>query len=449
VVAAGFSLRILTQAKACDYPKRARMGYELFVSWRYLRAKRKQIFISVISLISISGVALGVAALIITLSVMNGFRKDLREKIIGINSHIVVLDQRNMGLEEPITAQKKVKRIESVVAVAPFVYGQAILKSGDRTSGAVIKGILPEETKKVAILLERLKEGNIDYLESSLKGRGGSRSELLPGNPARDENGIVLGAELAKNLNLSLGMNVVLISPMDMATHLGMIPRMEKFRVVGIFDSGMYEYDANLAYIFFPVAQKLFNLGERATGLEVKIDNIFSADKVAKLIQKELGYPYWARSWMVTHKNLFAALKLEKVTMFVILVLIVLVAAFNIICTLMMMTMEKTKDIGILKAMGAVRTSILKIFLLEGLTIGVVGTLIGTVVGYIACRLLEKYQFVKLPQDVYYISSLPVYVQGSDFIYIILVVLVISLTATIYPAYKASCLDPCEAIRYE
>ena len=449
MVAAGFSLRILTQAKACDYPKRARMGYELFVSWRYLRAKRKQIFISVISLISISGVALGVAALIITLSVMNGFRKDLREKIIGINSHIVVLDQRNMGLEEPITAQKKVERIEAVVAVAPFVYGQAILKSGDRTSGAVIKGILPEETKKVAILLERLKEGNIDYLESSLKGRGGSRSELLPGNPARDENGIVLGAELAKNLNLSLGMNVVLISPMDMATHLGMIPRMEKFRVVGIFDSGMYEYDANLAYIFFPVAQELFNLGERATGLEVKIDNIFSADKVARLIQKELGYPYWARSWMVTHKNLFAALKLEKVTMFVILVLIVLVAAFNIICTLMMMTMEKTKDIGILKAMGAVRTSILKIFLLEGLTIGVVGTLIGTVVGYIACRLLEKYQFVKLPQDVYYISSLPVYVQGSDFIYIILVVLVISLTATIYPAYKASCLDPCEAIRYE
>ncbi len=425
------------------------MGYELFVSLRYLKAKRKQIFISIISLISISGVALGVAALIITLSVMNGFRNDLREKIIGINSHIVVLDQRNMGLEEPITAQKKVKRIESVVAVAPFVYGQAILKSGDRTSGAVIKGILPEETKKVAILLERLKEGNIDYLESSLKGRGGSRSELLPGNPARDENGIVLGAELAKNLNLSLGMNVVLISPMDMATHLGMIPRMEKFRVVGIFDSGMYEYDANLAYIFFPVAQELFNLGERATGLEVKIDNIFSADKVAKLIQKELGYPYWARSWMVTHKNLFAALKLEKVTMFVILVLIVLVAAFNIICTLMMMTMEKTKDIGILKAMGAVRTSILKIFLLEGLTIGVVGTLIGTVVGYIACRLLEKYQFVKLPQDVYYISSLPVHMQGTDFIYIIFVVLIISLTATIYPAYKASRLDPCEAIRYE
>jgi len=425
------------------------MGYELFISWRYLRAKRKQIFISIISLISISGVALGVAALIVTLSVMNGFRKDLREKIIGMSSHIIVLDQRNMGVGEPNIAKNKIEKIKSVVAVAPFVYGQAILKSGDRACGAVIKGIFPEETKKVASLLTHLKEGNIDYLELPLKEKGDFQSKTFLKNLGKHENGIVLGVELAKNLNLSLGMNVLLISPMDMATQLGMIPRMENFRVVGIFDSGMYEYDASLAYIFFPVAQKLFNLGERATGLEVKIDNIFFADKIAALIQKELGYPYWARSWMVTHKNLFAALKLEKVTMFIILVLIVLVAAFNIISTLMMMTMEKTKDIGILKAMGAVRNSVLKIFLFQGLTIGVVGTLIGTAVGYIACHLLEKYQFIKLPQDVYYISSLPVHMQGTDFIYITLVVIIISLIATIYPAYKASRLDPCEAIRYE
>jgi len=424
------------------------MGYELFISWRYLKAKRKQIFISIISLISISGIALGVAALIITLSVMNGFRNDLREKIIGMSSHVVVLDQRNMGLEEPNIVQKKVEKIESVVAVAPFVYGQAILRNGDRTSGAVIKGIFPKETKNIASLLTHLKEGNLDYLEFPLKKNDSSQGKILPKNLGKFEKGIVMGEVLAKNLNLSLGMNVLLISPMDMATQLGMIPRMEKFRLVGIFDSGMYEYDANLAYIFFPVAQKLFNLGERATGLEVKIDNIFFAGKVAASIQRELGYPYWARSWMVTHRNLFAALKLEKVTMFIILVLIVLVAAFNIISTLMMMTMEKTKDIGILKAMGAARRSVLKIFLFEGLIIGVVGTLIGAVVGYIACRLLGKYQFVKLPQDVYYISSLPVHIQRSDFIYIILGVILISLMAAIYPAYKASRLDPCQAIRY-
>jgi len=425
------------------------MGYELFISWRYLRAKRKQVLISIISLISISGVALGVAALVVTLSVMNGFRNDLREKIIGMNSHVVVLDQRNAGLENPDTVQNKIEKTESVVAVAPFVYGQAILKSGDRAVGVVIKGIFPRETRKVANLLTNLREGNIDSVQPRPKEKGASRSNVPTKNFGKQENGIVLGVELAKNLNLSLGMNVVLVSPMNVVTQWGMIPRMENFRVVGIFDSGMYEYDASLAYIFLPVAQKLFNMEERATGLEVKVDNIFKADKVADLIQKELGYPYWARSWMVTHKNLFAALKLEKVTMFIILILIVLVAAFNIISTLTMMTMEKTKDIGILKAMGAGRKGILKIFLLEGLIIGVGGIFVGSALGYAACRLLEKYQFVKLPQDVYYISSLPVKMQGTDFIYISLVAVIISLMATIFPAYKASRLDPCEAIRYE
>ncbi|MDA7857882.1 lipoprotein-releasing ABC transporter permease subunit [bacterium] len=412
------------------------MRYELFIGLRYLRARRKQVFISIITLISIAGVALGVSALIITLSVMNGFRKDLRQKIVGVNAHIIILDQRDIGLEseEVNKVQRKIKKIKSVISSAPFVYGQIMLKSGKRISGAVIKGIIPNESTKVTDIQKYLIQGDLGKLEES-----------------KDASkwGIVLGKELAKNLGVFLGKDVLLFSPSEMAGHLGMMPVIRKFQVVGIFDSGMYEYDANLAYVSLSNAQRLFNLDEKITGIEVKIRDFSKAGKIARTIQRILGYPYLARSWMSANRNLFAALKLEKITMSIILVLIVLVAAFNIISTLMMMTMEKTTDIGILKAMGASKRSIMKIFMIEGLVIGLIGMFVGLGIGYGACSLLGKYQFIKLPQDVYYIDALPVQMQINDFLFIGLAAVLISFFATLYPSYKASQLNPCEAIRYE
>jgi lipoprotein-releasing system permease protein len=425
------------------------MSYELFISLRYLRAKRKQVFVSIITFLSIAGIFLGVAALIIVLAVMNGFENDLRNKILGINSHIVLM-QYSGAMRDYQKVMEKISEVDGVVASTPFIYTQAMLKNGGRTGGVVLRGMATDSAPKV-INLGRMQEGSLDNLSEK------NRSTLKLSKENSELPGIVIGKELAKNMGLFLFETVNIISPMGMATPMGMIPRMKKFVVVGIFDSGFYEYDSSLAYLSLKDCQEFLNMGEHITGIEIKVTDIYKADTIAKSIEKNLGFPYWARNWMEMNKNLFSALKLEKRVMFIILSLIVLVAAFNIITTLIMVVMEKSKDIAILKSMGATSKSIMKIFIIQGVTIGVVGTLLGCIGGLSVAFNLEKisvfiekiFGFKILPGDVYYLSQLPSQVNYSDVVIIVIGTVLICFLSTIYPSRRASSLDPAEALRYE
>ena len=414
------------------------MSYELFIGLRYLKAKRKQTFVSLITLISITGVMVGVTALIVVIAVMNGFKEDLRDKILGVTSHVVIsrFDGNISNYQEVRT---KVEEVSGVNAATPFIYTQVMISSRKAISGAVLRGIEPKTASKVINLPKNLRAGSLEELEAENKPEG-----------MRSTPGIILGNELARNIGASRGEPVTVISPLGRLTPLGRVPRSQTFRVVGIFDSGMYEYDSTIAYVSLWAAQRFLGIGDRVTGIEVRVDEIYEADRVAKAIGKELdGYPYWSRDWMRMNKNLFSALKLEKIVMFIILTLIILVAAFNIVGTLIMVVIEKTRDIAILKSMGATRRSIMKIFMIEGAVIGLVGTLLGLLGGYTLCKLLATYKFIELPSDVYYISTLPVQMNPLDVALIALAAIVITLAASVYPAWQASRFDPAEAIRYE
>ena len=413
------------------------MSYEFFISLRYLKAKRKQAFISLITWISIGGVAVGVTALIVVISVMGGMQEDLRNKILGTNSHVIVLSNEG-GITKQQEIIKKIEKVEHVVAASPFIFNQVMLTSANSVSGVAIRGIDPDMEAKVTDLANRIKEGGLQFLKAPQKREGEAEIE-----------GIVIGKDLARNLAVFLGDTIDVVSPFGRVTPMGTAPKVEKFRVVGIFNTGMYEYDSSLALISIPAAQRFFNMTDMVTGIEIKVDDIYAADSVADKIHTMLGFPYWTRDWMEMNKNLFSALKLEKFGMFVILILIIVVAAFNIIGTLIMMVMEKGRDIAILKSMGATDRSIMKIFIMEGLIIGIAGTIIGCIGGYTLCELLDKYHFIKLPSDVYQLDTLPVKMNPLDFIYISLSAIVISFIATIYPSWNASRLDPAEALRYE
>ncbi|HEX7534184.1 MAG TPA: lipoprotein-releasing ABC transporter permease subunit [Syntrophales bacterium] len=425
------------------------MSFEFFISLRYLRAKRKQIFVSIITFISIAGIFLGVAALIIVLAVMNGFETDLRNKILGINSHVVLM-QYTGAMQDYQKVMNDVEQVEGVVASTPFIFSQAMLRNEGRTSGVILRGMSVDSAFKV-INLGKMHEGNIDYLSDKQRTTigFGKDTSMLPG--------IVIGKELAKNMGLLLFDPVSIISPMGISTPMGMVPKMKKFVVVGIFDSGFYEYDSTLAYISLRDCQEFLNLGERVTGLEIKVNDIYKANIIAKSIEKKLGFPFWARNWMEMNKNLFSALRLEKRVMFIILSLIVLVAAFNIICTLIMIVMEKNKDIAVLKSMGATSGSIMKIFVYQGVTIGAIGTLMGCLGGLAVALNLEKisvsienlFGFKILPGDVYYLSQLPSQVNYGDVVIIIIGTMLICFLSTIYPSRRASKLDPAEALRYD
>jgi lipoprotein-releasing system permease protein len=414
------------------------MSYELFIGLRYLKAKRKQTFVSLITFISIAGVMVGVTALIVVIAVMNGFKEDLRDKILGVTSHVVI-SRFDGNISKYDEVRAKVEEVSGVNAATPFIYTQVMISSRKAISGAVLRGIEPKTASKVINLPKNLRAGSLEELEAEKKPEG-----------MRSTPGIILGNELARNIGVSRGEPVTVISPLGRLTPLGRVPRSQTFRVAGIFDSGMYEYDSTIAYVSLWAAQRFLGIGDRVTGIEVRVDEIYEADRVAKAIGKALdGYPYWSRDWMRMNKNLFSALKLEKIVMFIILTLIILVAAFNIVGTLIMVVIEKTRDIAILKSMGATRSSIMKIFMIEGAVIGLVGTLLGLLGGYTLCKLLATYKFIELPSDVYYISTLPVQVNPLDVALIALAAIVITLAASVYPAWQASRFDPAEAIRYE
>ena len=394
------------------------MKYELFVASRYLLAKRKEKFISIISLISVMGVAVGVCALIVVIGVMTGFDNELRDKIIGANSHLVIEEEGGIGDTEAL--MKKIKAEPHVVSAAPFLDGQAFIMARDVMQGVSIRGIIADEEIKVSKVSSYVKSGSIDGIK---------------------DGGMLIGTEMARRFGLKLGDMVSILSPVDNSS--------KDFKVAGIFNSGYYEYDSGLAFVDLKAAQELFASEGRAGGIGIRIDDEYLAPELRIKFQKKLGFPFYIKTWVDINKSLFSALKLEKLAMFWILALIVTVACFNIAATLIMVVMEKTKDIGILKAIGANNNSIRLIFTLQGFIVGAAGTTLGLAGGLGLGYLLEKYQFIKLPRDIYYIDRFPVDIQYGDVAVIVVAALVISLMACIYPAWQASRLNPVDALRYE
>jgi lipoprotein-releasing system permease protein len=374
----------------------------------------------------------GVMSLVVVLSVMNGFRQDLMSKILGVNSDLLVLSYGGTftGYEN---VAEKVVRTEGVLAVTPFIYSQVIVNHEGSASGAILRGLDPKTAGRVVRIEDMIKMGSLDSLEM-----------LQDGLPA-----VILGRQLARQVGAFPGETVTLVSPEGKLTPLGRAPNTQRYKVTAIFDSGMYEYDASMIFLSIKEAQAFLGLGDKVTGLEVKVKDIYQADQVAKSIQDELGQPFWTKDWKMMNRSLFSALKLEKITMFVILTMIVLVGALNIISTLVMVVMEKTREVAILRAMGASARSIMSVFMIQGILVGLIGTISGVASGLGLCYLLAKYKFISLPSDVYYISTLPVRVELMDVWVVALAAVLISFAATIYPAWHASRLNPVEALRYE
>jgi lipoprotein-releasing system permease protein len=410
-----------------------KLPVEYYIALKYLMAKRKQTFISIITIISIAGVTVGVTALIIVLAVMSGFEKELKDRILGATAHVHVTSLDG-SIADPFPLAARVRRIPGVAGASPYIFSQMMISSGTSAAGGVLRGVDVATVGDVTRLPRDVRLGSIEAL----------REKSSAGIP-----GTILGRELAANLGVSIGDVVEILVPGGNVTPLGTFPRVMRFRVGGISESGMYEYDATFAYVAMAEAGKLLGMEGRGTGVEAKVDDIYAAGEVAARIRSTLGYPYWAKDWMQSNRNLFSALKLEKVVMFIILVLIVMVAAFNIISTLIMIVMEKTRDIAVLMTMGATRKTIRRVFALEGLLIGVAGTGLGTALGVILCDLLRRYQFIRLPGDVYYITTLPVLLDPMNLLLVSGSSILICFLATLYPAGQASRIEPAEAIRYE
>jgi len=413
--------------------------FELFVGLRYTRAKRRNHFISFISLTSMVGIGLGVAALIVVLSVMNGFQEELRNRILGVASHLQITGPNNV-LEDWRALEQRVEGAPHVQAAAPYVMAQGMLSFGQAVQGAIIRGVLPDAEDKVAELGSHMRAGQL--------------SNLKPG-----EFGVVLGSELAQSLGVVLGDKVVLMAPQGQFTPTGVVPRIKQFKVVGLFEIGMFEYDSGLALIHLDDAAKLYRMGDTVSGVRLKLDDLFNAPAVAQQLgQRLMGVGnYYISDWTQQHANFFRAIQMEKRVMFIILALIVAVAAFNIVSTLVMAVTDKRADIAIMRTFGASPRSIMQIFIVQGALIGVIGTVVGAFFGVLLALNIDTIvPFIErmfgvqfLAKDVYYISDLPSNLMWSDVTVIVVLSFVLSLLATLYPSWRAARINPAEALRYE
>lgn len=430
------------------------MRFEFFVASRYLRAKRRQAVISVITAISIIGVAAGVASLIIALAINNGFRQDLQERLLGSTAHINLMRIENDGIRDWRPLLDRLAREPHVKAAAPALFEQVLISRGARARGGILKGVIPDYEKKVSELLQTVKFGSATELEpaAELNSRiTNQKSDIAPDSLDRIKQmpPIILGKDMADDLGATVGSVVLVTSPQGELTPFGLVPKYVRFRVAGIFKSGFYDYDTGWAFVRLADAQRLFGLGDVISVIEFKVDDIYRAGVIGKEIEREAGKGFMATNWMEQNRQLFHALKLERVVTFITIGLIVLVAALNILISLIMMVMEKTRDIAVLMSLGTRRRQVRKVFILQGVLIGIVGTAIGLLLGYALSWIGGHYHLVSLSPEVYSIDYVPFAARALDGVVVAVVALVVSFVATIYPSWSASRILPAEALRYE
>lgn len=409
------------------------MPFELFVALRYLFSRRKQTFIYVISLMSILGVALGVGALVLVLGVYNGLTTDMRDKILGANAHGIVLSYSQQAFEQDLPGlMERILAVPGVTGATPFIYSEVMLSAGGGVKGVVLRGIDPKSAPKVLSMLRQLASGTLDKLEGE-------------GTP-----GIIIGDELSRRLHLFIDSRVNLLSPAGQKSAAGFAPRIRPFEVAGIFKTGMFEYDSTLAFVSLSSAREILGLPPGyISGIEITVSDLFNADAIGMRLADALGSPFYVRTWMEMNANLFAALKLEKIGMFILLAMVVLIGSFSIVTSLVMLVMEKTRDIAVMMSMGASRRMIRRIFMLQGCIIGLIGTLLGYGFGLGLGWLLKRYRFIKLPENVYTLDHLPISITLTDVLIVGASALLLCFLATLYPARQAARLKPAEALRYE
>lgn len=412
------------------------MRFELFIAARYLRARRRQAVVGLVTGISILGIAAGVAALVIALAITNGMRRDLQQRLVGALAHVELMRTAGDGIRNWQPLMERLSQQPHVSAVAPGLYGQVLISRGARSGGALIKGILPHDELHVGNLLQTVKQGSYADLNPT-----DTESQQPPP--------IVLGHELALTLGAGVGDTVLVTSPQGELTPVGLVPRYERFRVVGIFNSGFYQYDSAYAFMRLTDAQHLFSEPDLVSVLSFRLDDLYQAPQVAKQLEEYAGPGFQATTWIDQNRELFRALKLEQVVTFIILALIVVIAALNILIALTMMVMEKSRDIAVLMSFGVSSAQVRRIFLFEGLLISVIGSVLGLIVGYTGSLLGAHYRFIPLDPSVYSISYLPFAPSITDGLIVLAVSLGLSLLATLYPSHSAASILPAEALRYE